>query len=174
MATGEKARPVTAAFAKAGAAAPGEPEYELEFYEDEHGYSPVATWLKNLPQDTKHAVGRAMQFVLQRHGIDVCNTRYGKQLKDGLFEFRLDDTINEIRHMSGQPPLSKGGDEKLLVRIFCHAHGKKLILLLGGYDKLQHPSKPYQNQQIELAKARLTDWRESEKNKKKALAKGRD
>ena len=43
-------------------------------------------------------------------------------------------------------------------RIFCHAHGDKIILLLGAYDKGQDVSKKRQQQEIALAKDRLKDW----------------
>ena len=43
--------------------------------------------------------------------------------------------------------------------MFCHAHGKKVILLLAGYDKGKEPSARRQNAEIKRAKARLTRWK---------------
>jgi hypothetical protein len=45
------------------------------------------------------------------------------------------------------------------LRVFCHAHGDKVVLLLAGYDKAERPNARYQQAQISLAKARLKDWR---------------
>jgi putative component of toxin-antitoxin plasmid stabilization module len=52
----------------------------------------------------------------------------------------------------------------MLVRIFCHAHGNKLILLLGGYDKAKDPSRKRQQAEIETARRRLTDWRRRQRS----------
>jgi putative component of toxin-antitoxin plasmid stabilization module len=48
---------------------------------------------------------------------------------------------------------------KILLRVFCHAHGDRIILLLGGYDKGERPSARHQQAQIELARTRLKDWK---------------
>ncbi|HET6437383.1 MAG TPA: hypothetical protein VFG59_04940, partial [Anaeromyxobacter sp.] len=48
---------------------------------------------------------------------------------------------------------------RVLLRIFCHAHGHKLILLLGAYDKGEYTSPRRQDAESALARARLRDWR---------------
>ena len=52
-----------------------------------------------------------------------------------------------------------GETAKILLRVFCHAHGDRIVLLLGGYDKGERPSPRHQQAQIELAKARLKAWK---------------
>jgi hypothetical protein len=47
----------------------------------------------------------------------------------------------------------------ILLRVFCHAHGKKVVLLLAGYDKGKEPSAKRQNAEIKRAKQRLTRWK---------------
>jgi len=42
--------------------------------------------------------------------------------------------------------------EKVLLRVFVHFYGDKVILLLGGYDKGNDPKE--RRQQREIAKAR--------------------
>ena len=128
--------------------------YELEFYEDEHGDSPVLRWLReDLTPTKRRALGFAMSEVLQVLGIGVCGTEFGKHLGDGLFEFRV---RRDLREITGGRAAEAG---KILLRVFCHAHGNRLILLVGGYDKGEHPSPRRQNAEIELARARLRDWR---------------
>jgi putative component of toxin-antitoxin plasmid stabilization module len=118
-----------------------DPPYTLEFYEDPEGHQPVRSWLRTaLTSEERRTVGAAMRAILQAEGIGVCGTAFGRQLGGGLFEFRL-------------------RDEDLLVRIFCHAHGSRLILLLGGYDKGRDPSERRQNREIETARAGLEEWR---------------
>jgi phage-related protein len=128
--------------------------YELEFYEDENGDTPVLRWLREeLTPAKRRALGHAMNEVLQLLGVGVCATKFGKQLGEGLFEFRLGRDLREIA------PVGETDSGKILLRVFCHAHGKRLILLVGGYDKREHPSPRRQNAEITLARARLRDWR---------------
>ncbi len=126
--------------------------YRLEFYEDERGGAPVRRWLREeLTFAKRQALGYAMQVVLQRLGVAVCGTEFGKQLGGGLFEFRLRSDLRD------RVP---SGDEagRVLFRVFCHAHGDRLILLLAAYDKGEDPSPRRQNAEIALARARLRDW----------------
>ena len=51
----------------------------------------------------------------------------------------------------------------VLLRVFCHAHGKKVVLLLAGYDKGKEPSAKRQNAEIKRAKQRLTRWKAQER-----------
>ena len=57
------------------------------------------------------------------------------------------------------------GEVKVLLRVFFHAHGDKLILLLGGYDKGKDPSKKRQKREIEEARRLLKQFQAREKSK---------
>jgi len=115
--------------------------YALVFYEDESGRKPVLEWIQNeLSREQRRALGTAMREILQRHGVGVCGTEFGRQLGNGLFEFRL-------------------REEGLLLRVFCHAFGDKLVLLLNGYDKGKDVSGRRQEAEIEVARRRLRQWR---------------
>jgi len=92
-----------------------------------------------------------MQEVLQHLGVGVCGTEFGKQLGRGLFEFRLRRDLTEI--------LGGPGMQKVALRVFCHAHGKKLIFLLGGYDKGEEASRKRQQAEIELPRKCLAEWK---------------
>ena len=72
-----------------------------------------------------------MRQQLQEKGIGVCATAFGKQLGKGLFEFRL------RREAFGTAPPGQHAAEqaRILLRVFCHAYGDRIVLLLGGYDK---------------------------------------
>lgn len=125
--------------------------FELEFYEDENGDQPVRRWLREeLTLAKRKALGYAMSSVLQDLGVAVCSTEYGKQLGGGLFEFRLRRDLRE----RGET----GAAGRILLRVFCHAHGQKLVLLLAGYDKGEQPSPRRQQSEIALARARLKNW----------------
>jgi len=117
----------------------GMPAYQLEFYEDASGDQPVLRWLREeLTLAKRKALGYAMNTVLQ-------------QLGGGLFEFRL---RRDLRNPAGAH--EEAG--RILLRVFCHAHGDRLLLLVGGYDKGEHPSPRRQSAEIALARARLKDW----------------
>lgn len=109
-------------------------------------------WLREeLTLAKRQALGYAMQIVLQRLGVAVCGTEFGRQLGGGLFEYRL------RRDLRDRVP---AGEEagRILFRVFCHAHGDRLILLLAAHDKGADPSARRQNAEIALARARLRDW----------------
>ena len=44
------------------------------------------------------------------------------------------------------------------LRVFCHATGDRLILLLGGYDKGENPARRRQDREIKVARSRLTEY----------------
>jgi hypothetical protein len=90
-------------------------------------------------------------------GPDVCATEYGKHLGKGLFEFRIRHDEAVIRGKAGQD--SAGKRTEVLLRIFCHAYGDRIVMLLGGYDKGAAPSKKRQDREIEKARERLRSFR---------------
>lgn len=119
--------------------------YELRFYDEPDGSEPVRDWIKEeLSAEVRRSLGAALREVLQEQGINVCGTPFGKQLGEGLFEFRLRET-------------------GLLFRVFCHAYGDKMILLLGAYDKGSDPSEKQQHAQIKIARGRLKEWQGRQK-----------
>ncbi len=138
--------------------------FTLEFYEDEHGDQPVLRWLReDLTPTQRRAIGVALREILEHEGIGVCRTAYGKQLGDGLFEFRLRHDAAEILRSVGKEARPETGGERILLRVFCHAYGDRIILLLGGYDKGADPSARRQQKEIEVARKRLVDFRKRRK-----------
>jgi len=132
-------------------------QYRLEFFEDEDGDQPVRRWLRDeLSRTQRLVVGTAMRDILEEVGIVVCGSEFGRQLGQGLFEFRLRGNLGE---WLDDAAASDASEEKILIRVFCHAYGDKVILLLAGYDKLAHPSKSRQNAEIQLARRRLRAWK---------------
>ncbi len=121
--------------------------YRLEFYEDERGDKPVLRWIREELTRTQRAVlGQAMREVLQEEGVSVCGTEFGRQLGKGLFEFRLRRSVEEA-------------GARILLRVFCHAYGDRIVLLLGSYDKGADPSPRRQDEEISVARSRLASWR---------------
>lgn len=141
--------------------ADAEPPYTIEFYEDQHGNTPFLKWVESLGDTEQRAVVAALQQILAYRGIDVCKSEWGKSLKDGLYELRIRQSAGQIVNRAGVPGADASSDEneKVLLRVFFHAHGQKLILVLGGYDKHERPTRKHQQMQIDLARKRLREWR---------------
>jgi len=112
---------------------------------------PALRWIKEDLSGTKRrALGMAMNEVLQRHGVQVVGERsWGRQLGEGLFEFRVDRVVKADDEVA----------EKIVLRVFCHAHGDRKVLVLHGYDKGKSPASRRQQREIELARSRLATWR---------------
>ena len=68
-------------------------------------------------------------------------SQFGKQLGDGLCEFRLRYDLAELLHrFEGKEPESvRASPQEILFRVFFHAYGDKIVLLLHGYDKSRRP-----------------------------------
>jgi hypothetical protein len=114
----------------------------------------------------------AFEHVLSHQGLGVCGSEWGKQLGEGLFEFRIRHTAAEINSMFGSA--SPGGARgKVLLRVFCHAYGDKIVLLLNGYDKGADPSEKRQRREIALARKRLVAFKEVQARNRRAQRRGR-
>ncbi len=138
--------------------------FTLEFYRSPDGKQPARDWMqRRLSVDKRRALAAALHLILTRHGVGVCATPYGRQLGRGLFEFRLsEDEAALFRKwrpdaMAPENPIFSG--ESILLRVFCHATGDRVILILGGYDKGRDPSPRKQQREIALARARLRDFK---------------
>ena len=85
------------------------PKYKIEWYQTVTGDAPVHRWLtQELSEEACELLGAALLEILQADGPDVCETRFGRQLGDGVFEFRLDGDpqpwIDEARIRRGKLP----------------------------------------------------------------------
>jgi hypothetical protein len=139
------------------------PPYEIEFYVDDLGREPALAFMQSLSPVKRRAIGVVLNEFLCHLGPDVVRTDFGKSLGGGLYEFRVDQDAEQILHKAGKDPRPEPAEGKILLRVFFHPHGKKLILLLSGYDKGERTSKVHQNAQIEEARRLLSRWKEREK-----------
>ena len=142
------------------------PAWTLEFYE-EHGREPVLDFLRGLDDFKEQTLAAALRNVLAYEGLAVCGSSWGRWVQGapGIFEFRVrHDAATILRERS--LPVPEHLDEThadILLRVFCHAHGNKLVLLLAGYDKGKEPSAKRQNAEITRAKQRLTRYQAQQK-----------
>ena len=124
-------------------------DYTPEFYEDDDGSEPVLDWLRGLPAYKRRAAVAAIEHILARHGAGVCGTSWGKWVqgvKGSIFELRVRQDYGAVLRDAGVPPPEVSADaareshSDILLRVFCHVHGEKVVLLLAGYDKGKDPS----------------------------------
>lgn len=138
-----------------------QPGYTIEFFRGADGSEPARRFIDSLSNDKRDALLAALAQILARQGLDVCRSEWGKQLGGGLAEFRLRHDERGVLAREGitEPDLPEPSPERILLRMFFHAHGKRLILLLAGYDKGARPSARHQQREIERARSHLTEWR---------------
>jgi hypothetical protein len=108
----------------------------------------------------------AFEQVLRVRGLQVCGSEWGKQLGAGLFEFRVRHTAGEVASMFGDRRDSGSSKDKVLLRVFCHAYGNRIVLLLSGYDKGADPAERRQNREIKRARKLLRDFQARSRGKK--------
>lgn len=146
------------------------PAWTLEFY-GEDGREPVLDFLRDLDSVKERALIAALRNVLAYDGIGVCGSSWGKWVQGapGIFEFRVrHDAATILRDRSLPVPTTLDTSHRnILLRVFCHAHGKKIILLLSAYDKGKEPSAKRQNAEIKRAKQRLTRWKDHQRTGKR-------
>ncbi len=131
----------------------------LEVYETEEGRAPFTVWIEKLPETKFVALDAALRLVLSERGLDLARTEWLKPLGEGLHEFRVRHDGDEIRRMFGDEKVVRGRRrERILLRVFVHFHGSRVVLLLGGYDKGKDPSERRQKREIGRARKYLADW----------------
>jgi len=102
----------------------------------------------------------ALKYLLAAEGIGICASEYGRHLDRGLCELRIRRHDEQtIVKKAGLAMLAQTPRADVLLRVFCHAMGDRLILLLGGYDKGGNPSSRRQAREIGVARRRLGDYR---------------
>jgi hypothetical protein len=91
-------------------------------------------------------------------------------LPGGLAEFRLRHDEREVLARGGviESDLPAPSREKILLRVFFHAHGTRVILLLSGYDKGTRSNPRHQQREIERARALLKQWRAMQAQERRA------
>jgi hypothetical protein len=151
----------------------GDGAWELEFYQDENGREPCRSWIQDLSREKRLAIETALEHVLAVRGLDVVETEFGKALGKGLYEFRLRWTAREVAEKVGTVIAETHAEsESILLRVFFCTAGRKIILLLSGYDKGADASGRRQDAEIARARKCLTAWREADKKARAARRRG--
>jgi hypothetical protein len=98
--------------------------------------------------------------ILAQQGTDVCASDWGFALGAGLDEFRIRRTLSTICNEAGiVVPSGFAADDEVLIRVFFTTHGRRILLLLGGYDKGADPSPKRQQRAIAAARKVLLEYK---------------
>ena len=131
--------------------------WTVEFYEDDEGHVPAREFMLSLSFAKRAAAIAAVEAILAPMGLDVCKSEYGRPLGSGLYEFRLrHDEKTILSKAGGDAEDASTGD--VLLRFFFAAHGQRIILLLGGYDKGRDSSPRRQSKEIQRARRALRSF----------------
>ncbi|MCA1846509.1 MAG: hypothetical protein LC792_25605, partial [Actinobacteria bacterium] len=126
----------------------GSAGWVLEPFEADDGTVPFERFLGRLSDFKFAALDAAITRVLGGRGLDLARTEWLKALGEGLHEFRVRHDADEIAQMfGGEVASGAGASEAVLLRVFVHFHGAKVILLIGGYDKGGDPSERRQQRE---------------------------
>jgi phage-related protein len=139
--------------------------YRLEFYADPQGREPVVDWLDELTPHKRRAAVAALECILARDGVGICGTSWGKWVRGvegGIFELRIRHDHGTIMRSAGLRVPDEDRNERdkdVLLRVFCHAYGKRVVLLLAAYDKGKQSNRRRQAKEARIASKRLADWK---------------
>ena len=150
------------------------PAWVLEPFEADDGTVPYERFIGKLSDFKFAALDAAMARVLAVRGLDLVRTEWLKALGEGLHEFRVRHDADEITHMfGGEVSAETRASEAVLLRVFVHFHGPKVILLIGGYDKGGDPSERRQQREIREARQFLTQFKERQRRERGRAKRGR-
>jgi putative component of toxin-antitoxin plasmid stabilization module len=138
--------------------------WELQVFVTDRGVEPFTRFIDELDEFRWAALDAALRTVLAVRGLDLVRTEWLKPLGQGLHEFRIRHDADEIKNMFGQSTATstRAPRGSVLLRVFVHFHGRRVVLLLSGYDKGDDPKERRQQREIAEARRHLTEWRQQE------------
>lgn len=141
--------------------------WTLEVFVDDNGDVPFQRFLDKLSEPKFTAINTALRRVLAARGLDLARTEWLKPIGSGLHEFRVRHNALEINRMLGSTIPDGVRPESVLLRVFVHFHGSRIVLLIGGYDKGADPSERRQQRAIREARKALEHFKEQERRTKR-------
>lgn len=139
--------------------------WTLEPFVADDGSVPFERFMSDLTEDAIDALDLALELVLRVRGIDLVRTEWLKPLGGGLHEFRVRHDAGEVSRMFGGSLEHAQKRHRVLLRVFVHFHGDRVVLLLGGYDKGRDPKPRRQEQEIRKARRLLQQFRDQQRRR---------
>lgn len=139
--------------------------WTAEVFEAEDGTMPYEQFASSLSEFKFQALDMAIRHVLAARGLDLVGTNWLRQVRKGLHEFRVQHDAGDIAKMFNLASPGAGAKgERVLLRVFVHFYGEKVVLLLGGFDKSKDPKR--QQREIDKAESLLVQFKERQRRKK--------
>ncbi|MCQ3807447.1 MAG: hypothetical protein OXB92_08550 [Acidimicrobiaceae bacterium] len=133
--------------------------WTVEVFEADNGTMPFQRFANSLSDFKFAALDMAIKHVLAGRGLDLATSEWLRQVDKGLHEFRVRHSAEEIAQMfDARSPGSSAKKEDVLLRVFVHFYGEKIVLLLGGFDKGRDSKR--QQREIGRAKKLLVQFKE--------------
>lgn len=140
--------------------------WNVEVFEADDGTMPFERFADSLSEFKFAALDMAIKHVLASRGLDLARTQWLTPVDKGLHEFRVRHEADDIARMFGAASPGLGAKkEAVLLRVFVHFHGDKIILLLGGFDKRRDPKR--QQREIARAKRLLAQFKQRQRRRKR-------
>jgi hypothetical protein len=138
--------------------------WTVEVYEAENGTVPYERFIGELNDLKFAALDAAVERVLVVRGLELARTEWLKALGGGLHEFRVRHQAGEITRMfGGDAPKAGARRQKVLLRVFVHFHGDRVVLTLGGYDKGDDPKERRQQREINDARKLVAEFKDRQR-----------
>lgn len=136
--------------------------WSLELLQLPNGQFPYQSFRSSLDPFEIELLDLCVERILAKAGLDICQTNWGKALGDGLYEFRINRSLESITNNLKIPltPNLRGKQTKLM-RVFFTVERNRIILLISGYDKGRNPNKKKQQKMISAARAMLRQHRKN-------------
>jgi putative component of toxin-antitoxin plasmid stabilization module len=147
-------------------------DWAIEVFEADNGSQPFAQFVAKLTPAQRVAVSATIEHRLVPFGMDLVSTEWMRPLKEGLYELRIRHPADQITGPDHEPVDVAPGGERILLRVFVHFHGNRIVLLLGGYDKGNDPSERRQQREIAVARKLLTQFRNRQQRDRRSRGRG--
>ncbi len=149
-------------------------EFTIDFFEDDDARSPVEEWMDSDLADLELAAlvrprARAEAPRGRRLSGRKGQAARGRVLRVPHPPYLSRDRAHVHRASSSRQAAKR---EKILLPVFCHACGTKVVLLLNGYDKAGDPSDKRQLREITLARRRPVEFKERQARERKRQHRG--
>jgi hypothetical protein len=124
--------------------------------------APFERWLRHCDAYTQAVVDAVLTHVVEPHGLDLLGTEWCRSLGGGLYEIRVRQSLQAVRSRgrAGSSATGESDRKRVLLRLFVTFHGRRVVLLLHGYDKGRDPSPRRQRRAIDRARRHLAAWRD--------------
>lgn len=139
---------------------PADESWTVEYYAPASGPPVQVAWLDDLDEAHFAAWVAFVEVLLVPFGKDIPYRNWVKPLGEGLFELRIDQHERSLRSIFGSVDEAAATPKTpILLRAFCTFARRRVVIVVGGYDKGADPAKKRQQREIKRARRALDAWR---------------